>query len=277
MTKSIDIVCNLRTPEITSKLPDQFWNLTGDASWKNLRILDLIKRGITVDDMLAKMDEAGVEKALLIATQTADFKIDPIEVFNVTREYPDRFRGILGMNPLKGMRALKELEEAVNKFEFVGAHIYPHWFKKPPNDAIYFPLYAKCVELDIPIEMQVGHCAQIGLPSVGRPITIDDIAIFFPELKLIGIHTGYPWTEEMISMAWKYPNVFIGIDAYAPKYLPPSLVHFMNSYGKEKVMFGTDFPVIDFGRAMREVQELGLRDEAADLVLKKNAERVFKI
>lgn len=277
MTKSIDIVCNLRTPEITAKLPPAFWNLTGDASWKNLRILEEIKKGITIEEMLKRMDEAGVEMALLIATQTNEFRIYPEEVYRATKEYPDRFKGILGVNPLRGMNALKELEEVVSKYEFVGAHIYPHWFKKAPNDAIYFPLYSKCSELDIPIEMQVGHCAQIGLPSVGRPITIDDIAIFFPELKIIGIHTGYPWTEEMISVAWKYPNVFIGIDAYAPKYLDPSLVHFMNSHGKDKVMFGTDFPVIDFKRAMREMYDLNLRDESLDLVLRKNAQKVFNL
>ena len=99
----------------------------------------------------------------------------------------------------------------------------------------------------------------------------------FPELKLIGIHIGIPWAEEMIAMAWKHKNVFIGTDAYAPKYWPPALVHYLNTYGREKVMFGTDWPVVDPVRAIREIDELGIRPEAKPFLLRENARRVFKL
>jgi predicted TIM-barrel fold metal-dependent hydrolase len=115
------------------------------------------------------------------------------------------------------------------------------------------------------------------LPSVGRPITLDHVAIDFPELRLIGIHIGYPWTEEMISMAWKHENIFIGADAYAPKHWPAPLVHYMNTYGREKVMFGTDWPVIDPQRAAIEIETLGLRPESIRAVTRDNALRVFKL
>ena len=74
------------------------------------------------------------------------------------------------------------------------------------------------------------------LRSVGRPITLDTIACDFPELKIIGIHTGWPWVEEMISVAWKHPNVYIGSDAYAPKFWKPEFVQFINSWGQDKVL-----------------------------------------
>lgn len=89
--------------------------------------------------------------------------------------------------------------------------------------------------------MQVGqnliYQKEVRLPSVARPILLDQIAIDFPKLKLLGSHIGVPWTDEMIAMAWKHENVYIVIDAYAPKYLPPALKHYMNSYGAHKVMF----------------------------------------
>ena len=164
---------------------------------------------------------------------------------------------------------------------FVAAHLYPHWCGLAPDHAKYYPYYAKCCELDIPIMMQVGHnlvySRERRLPSVGRPICLDQVAIDFPELRLIGIHIGIPWTDEMISMCWKHENVYTAGDAYAPKYWPDAFVHYANSFGREKVMFGTDWPVIDPERAVREVEELGLREESKRLLMRDNALRVFKL
>ena len=179
------------------------------------------------------------------------------------------------------MQGLRDLEQAVREFGFVGAHLYPHWFKLAPDAALYYPYYAKCCELDIPIMMQVGqnliYQKEVRLPSVVRPILLDQIAIDFPELRLLGIHVGVPWTDEMIAMAWKHENVYIGIDAYAPKYLPPSLLHYMNSYGAHKVMFGTDWPVIDPERAVTEMSAHEFKPAALEKIMRGNAVRVFKL
>jgi hypothetical protein len=129
--------------------------------------------------------------------------------------------------------------------------------------------------------MQVGHnlvyTRERRLPSVGRPITLDQVAIDFSELTLIGIHIGVPWTDEMISMCWKHPNVYTAGDAYAPRHWPASYVHYLNTYGRDKVLFGTDWPVIDPERAVREVKELGLRPESERALMRDNALRVFKL
>jgi predicted TIM-barrel fold metal-dependent hydrolase len=179
------------------------------------------------------------------------------------------------------MQGLYDLEEAVKEYGFVGAHLYPHWCELPPDHAKYYPYYAKCCELDIPIMMQVGHnlvySRERRLPSVGRPITLDQVAIDFPELKLIGIHIGVPWTAEMISMCWKHENVYTAGDAYAPKYWPKEFVHYANSYGKHKVLFGTDWPVIDPERAVQEIEALGFRDDAKQMLMRDNALRVFNL
>jgi predicted TIM-barrel fold metal-dependent hydrolase len=179
------------------------------------------------------------------------------------------------------MQQLYELERAVKEFGFIGAHYYPHWFDIPPDHPYIFPVYAKCIELDIPIMMQVGHSLiyqkDRRLPSVGRPITLDRVAIHFPELRLIGMHLGVPWTQEMISMAWKHENIYIGGDAYAPKHWPPEIVHYANTYGQDKFMFGTDWTVVDPVRAVEDVKTLNFRPGPLQKIMRDNAMRVFNL
>jgi predicted TIM-barrel fold metal-dependent hydrolase len=276
MIQAIDIVCNYEFDD-----PD-----TLRRGWAAEFIVEKIGAdpsliGVSVEQYIEKMDRAGIEHALLIAAKSgsADHRISrriPYEkVARIVERYPNRFSGLAGVDPTEGMRGLRELEHAIRDLGFVGAHLYPHWFEMAPDHARYYPIYAKCCELDVPIQMQVGHCLRYSderpLKSVGRPITLDTIACDFPELKLVGIHTGWPWSEEMISVAYKHPNVYIGSDAYAPKYWPESLVHFIDSWGKKKVLFGTDFPVIDPERARAEIAELPIRESSMRAFLRDNA------
>jgi predicted TIM-barrel fold metal-dependent hydrolase len=278
----IDIVCNLYTPEVV-----QAKQIGIDDTFKTqVRMADDMRTGITIPDYIKKMDRAGIERSLLIATRCGDMRIKgshelPYEtVAEICAKYPDRFSGLAGIDTTRGMQQLRDLETAVTKYGFVGAHWYPHWFGIPPDAAQIYPTYAKCCELDIPIMMQVGHNLVYSrdrkLPSVAKPILLDQVAIDFPDLILIGIHIGVPWTEEMISMCWKHDNIYTAGDAYAPKHWPKSYVHYANSYGSHKVLFGTDFPVIDPERAVKEVAEFNMRPDAHKKLMRENALRIFK-
>ena len=278
---AIDIVVNLHTEQEVRK------NQTGiDETFKlQVRMSPEVRDGCSVEQYLSKMDRAGIDRSLLIGVRAGDlnvkgsFEIPYERVAEVCSAHPDRFSGLAGLDPYRGMQGLRDLENAVNHLGFVGAHFYPHWFGLAPDHAKWYPHYAKCCELDIPVMLQVGHnliySRERRLPSVGRPICLDQVAIDFPELKILGIHIGVPWTDEMISMAWKHENVFIGVDAYAPKHWPASLVHYLDSYGRQKVLFGTDWPVIDPERAVREIGELKLRPESMAALMRDNALRVF--
>jgi predicted TIM-barrel fold metal-dependent hydrolase len=232
------------------------------------------------------MDRAGIERSLLIAVRCGDLnirgshEIPYADVAEICSKYPDRFSGLAGIDTTRGIAGLRELDKAVKSYGFVGAHWYPHWFAMAPDAPQIYPYYARCAELGIPIMMQVGHnlvySRERRLPSVGRPILLDQVAIDFPELVLIGIHIGVPWTDEMISMCWKHENVYTAGDAYAPKHWPKPFVHYANSYGSHKVLFGTDWPVIDPERAVAEIESLGLRPEARRLLMRDNALRIFK-
>ena len=280
---SIDIVANLFTSqEITN---DQV-GIDQDFM-AQIRMPPAMRKGVSIPQYIAKMDSAGIDRSLIVAVRAGDmrmkgsFEIPYERVFEVCKKNPDRFSGLAGVDPYRGMQGLRDLERAVKDYGFVGAHLYPHWFGLAPDHAKYYPYYAKCCELDIPIMMQVGHNLiyqrDRRLPSVGRPICLDQVAIDFPELKLLGIHIGIPWTDEMISMAWKHENVFIGVDAYAPKHWPQQLVHYLNTYGRHKVLFGTDWPVIDPERAVAEIDALDLRPEARAMLMRDNALRVFRL
>ena len=283
MSGIIDIVVNLYTPQEVelgqTGLDEEFK--------KQVRMPEKMRSGVTIPDYIKKMDQAGIERSLLIAVRAGDIRVPesfevPYEsVHKVCSKYPDRFSGLAGIDPFRGMQGLRDLENAVNEMGFVGAHLYPHWCELPPNHRKYYPYYAKCSELGIPIMMQVGHnlvySRKRRLPSVGKPIYLDQVAIDFPELKLIGIHIGIPWTEEMISMCWKHENVYTAGDAYAPKYWPESYVHYANSYGQKKVLFGTDWPVIDPVRAVEEFNQLNFRVSASQRILRENALEVFNL
>ncbi len=283
MTGFIDIVCNLYTPREVEE------GRTGlEGTFKSqVRMAPDVRNGVGVEDYLARMDRAGIARSLLIAVRAGDlrvrgsFEVPYDRVHEVCSAHPARFSGLAGVDPTRGMQGLRELEHAVRGLGFVGAHLYPHWFGLAPDAAQYYPYYAKCCELDIPVMMQVGqnlvYSPDRRLPSVGRPICLDQVAIDFPELRLIGIHLGVPWVDEMIAMAWKHENVFIGGDAYAPKHWPASFVHYANTYGRDKVLFGTDWPVIDPERAVAEVAGLGLRSESHARLMRGNALRVFRL
>ena len=232
MIHAIDAVCNLWTKEINETRPqllhDQvkyFWESYAKVSSEDYQ-------GGTVADILSMMDRAGIQKAFLIAADLGMWRITYEKIHETVAEYPDRFYALAGINPEEGMKGVRRLEKAVKEMGFKGAHVYPHWFKTPPNDRIYYPFYAKC---------------------------------------------GWPWVEQALAVALKHPNVYLGSDAHAPKYWDPKFVHFLKTRGKNKVIFGTDFPIIGFERAMTEIQQHGFSEEIQQKFLRENVIRIFQL
>ncbi len=280
--QAIDIVANIWTKEALAGRPDRTGLFRG-----KLGLDQATFEGISLEEMIGRMDAAGIERAFLPAAKVgeqwhpAGYHVPYELVAEAVRRYPKRFSALAGLDPTEGMDGVRALERAVRDHGFIGAHFYPHWFELPPDHARWYPFYAKCVELDVPIQLQVGQSLvydkRAPKRSVGRPITLDAVACDFPELKLVGIHVGIPWADEMIAMAWKHPNVFIGADAHSPKYWPESFTRYIDSFGQEKVMFGTDFPVLQFERTRAEVEALGLRPGPKRKFLRDNAMKLYKL
>ncbi len=222
------------------------------------------------------MDAAGVDKAVLSAwhgPQGALISND--EVAAHVTAHPDRFVGLASVDLAKPMEAVRELRRRVTEQGFRGLRMLPWLWETPPTDRRFYPLYAECVELGVPFCTQVGHTGPLKPSEVGRPIPyIDQIAIDFPELVIVGGHIGYPWTEEMVAVARKHEHVHIDTSAYTVRRYPPELVRYAQTgSGSQKVLFGSNWPMIAPQHALEGLDELELRDRAA--FLGANAARVF--
>lgn len=226
---------------------------------------------------IAAMDEGGVRLGLLSAWHgPGGALIANDAVAESVAAYPARFGGLAAVDLLDPVRAVRELRRCVVELGFRGLRVVPWLWGLPPNDRRYYPLYAECVELGVPFCTQVGHTGPLRTSETGRPIPyLDDVALDFPDLVIVAGHIGYPWTEEMISLARKYPNVHIDTSAYTARRYPPELVAYLRADGRRKVMFGTNYPMITPAKSLETLDELALDDETRELFLAGNARRVF--
>ncbi len=280
MTKpgAIDYWCNLFTPQGLKKLyvdppefawPAQQWGMSARLS------------GRSPEQFLEMMDETGFARVGIPATKVYNWRhrhliwdLGIADIAPLVDRYPDRFFGLYGINPLSRMDGVRELERAVRNHNFVAAVMHPHGFGIAPYAADWFPFYAKCAELDVPVFSLVGHAAEEMPSEPGRPLHLEQVALYFPELRIVGV-SGWPWVEEMISMAWKFPNVFYGTSQYAPRHWTTELKSFAKGRGRGKVLFGTGFPVLGHADALKQVDELGLSPEAREMLLGGVARKVL--
>jgi len=239
----------------------------------------ILETGLTTEQIVAAMDAAGIDKLMLCAWhRPGQWIYSNDQIAAMIAQVPDRFVGVATVNLEKPLEAVRELDRAVNELGFNALRVVPWLWNRPPNDKFYFPLYVKCIELDIPFCTQVGHTGPLMPSETGRPIPyLDEVALTFPELKIVGGHIGHPWTDEMIGLAWKHENVFIDTSAYLPRYYPPQLLHYLKTYGQDKVLFGTNFPQLSLEKCVQQVYELGLPEAVQAKFFGLNAQRVFKI
>src|SRR5437667_208879 len=179
--------------------------------------------------------------------------------------------------PACARAAARMIEHYIRDCGFVALRIEPFLWRKPPTDRAYYPLYAKAAELDVTFQTQVGHTGPLFPSETGRPTYIDEVALDFPELRIVCGHIGWPWTEEMIAVAWKHKNVWIDTSAHVPRHYPPAFVHFLRTFGKDKVCFATDYPLLRWDRVLPEVDALELDPEVKRRFLHDNAARAVKL
>ncbi len=228
-------------------------------------------KSLSIDEMLETMDRVGVEKSIL----SVEVSRPSEQVLAFTKTHPNRFALAGTLDPRRGMKALWALEELAKQHPVVMARVVPFLCDLPPNDRAYFPLYAKCIELDLPVSINTGIP---GPPMPGEcqnPIHLDKVCLFFPELKIVMAHGADPWWSVAIRLMLKYRNLHLMTSAYAPRYLPPELIHFLNTRGQDKILYASDHPVLSMERCVKEATELELRPGVLDKYLYANAERVF--
>jgi len=226
-------------------------------------------------ELLDEMDENGVQRAVLMTNIRNPSK----RATSFAEAHPNRFHlGVGGHNLLRPMPTLRALESFVASNPVAYASVGPSFWGDgmyPPTDAVYFPLYTKCCELGLPL------CLNAGLPGppipgdAQNPIHLDRVCVRFPELKLCMIHGADPWWDTAVRLMIKYANLRLMTSAWSPRRLPESLLHFMRTRGKDRVIFASDSPVLSITRTVTEAAALDLPDDVRDNYLYGNAERFF--
>ena len=283
--KAIDILNYLFTPESSKR----DWDDQEDIQEMLSRILKIPlgtklpgRPGLTAEEFVAKMDEAGVEKVMFPAIKmysylyrkmVMDVTID--EVYEQVKQFPDRLIGLAGYDPGRIMESVDDIEKSVKEYGFKGVYVHCQGFNRPYDDRKWYPLYETCARLGVPVSMQIGHSLERMPSEPGRPITLDLPALDFTRCNFIGSHTGWPWCEEMIAMASKHRNVYVDISAHMPKYLEASLVRFMNSRGRNKTLWGSNG--LDLKVCLDGFYALNLKDETNKRVLRENAIELYKL
>jgi hypothetical protein len=230
-----------------------------------------------VEWTIAAMDAAGVDIGLLSAWHGPEGSlIGNDEVAAFVAKAPGRLAGLAAVDLRRPMAAVRELRRCVTEDGFVGLRVVPWLWELPPTDRRYYPLFAACVELGVPFCTQVGHTGPLRASETGRPIPyIDQVALDFPELVIVCGHIGYPWTEEMVAVARKHPNVYIDTSAFTVRRYPEELVRYLRADGRHKVLFGSNYPMIQQVQALRDLDQLDLESDPRELFLAGNARRVF--
>jgi uncharacterized protein len=232
-----------------------------------------------LEELVADMDRHHIARALL-APPPESAMGDPVAGYRWTldavQQHPDRFALSVRVDADQGIRAVRHLESMVRNDGARALRIVPYRDQKKPNHRAYFPLYAKCIELGIPVTITVGLPLVERAGSMQDPKHLDKVCAFFPELVLVSAHGGAPWTGVLIQLLRTWPNLYHMISAYAPSRYPAELVAFANSgRGRLKVMYGSDYPLLSFDRIRRELPDCGITDEVMPWFTEWNAARVF--
>jgi len=222
--------------------------------------------------VLTQMDRHGIDQAMVGHVTSG-------ETGRALREHPDRFVSSASVDPNRGMKAVRDLEAAVAEGA-VSAQVFPAGCNPqvPINDKRMYPIYAKCIELDIPIFVCVG------VPGPRVPMAcqhmelVDEVCWFFPELRFVTRHGCEPWTDLAVKLLLKWPNLYYSTSAFAPKYYPRAVIDYANTRGADKIMYAGYFPMgLSLDRIMGELTQVPLHDDVWPKFLRHNARRVLKL
>lgn len=276
----IDYLCNVFTPD-----REAVWDDSIAAQGVQVKVRrDPTDSFCDSDVMIARLDELGVATIIVpssdLSVHGTEQEYDPVaarydEIADLAARYPGRIKALWAVNPMKGSRGLRRMRDVLDNDWAVGMWIHTHSFDRRFDDADYYPYYAIAAEYGVPVVMQAGTSGGLMPSECGHPIGIDRPAIYFRDVNFVLSHLGWPWTEEAIAMALKFPNVYLGTAAYPPKHWWPNIVDFIRRPGRRKVIYGSNFPTVGHRHGLGQLAALDLSDEVRSLLLHDNARRIF--
>ena len=232
----------------------------------------------TVESTIAAMDASGVETGLISGwTGPTGALISNDEVAADVEASGARLKGVFSVDLYDPMGAVREIRRRARE-GFVGVRALPWLWGLPPNDRRFYPVYAACIDEGLPFCTQIGHTGPLRTSEYGRLIPyLEDVLLEFPELVVVGGHVGFPWVSEVITLLHKFPNFYVDTSAYVLHRLPPDFVNLLKNEGRDRILFGTNWPMLSPARCLKDIEKLGLDEETQALFLRENAKRVFKL
>ncbi|SHO52779.1 amidohydrolase family protein [Desulfopila aestuarii] len=234
----------------------------------------------TLADCVVDLKKHNVIKAVITGRDcetTYGAKSNNQSVLDFVAAFPDMFIGFSGVDPHKGMKGLRELEDSVKNKGMRGAAIDPYLAQIYVNDAKYYPIYAKCCELDIPIIITTGPATLVPKAIMDHvaPRYIDVAARDFPELKIVVSHGGYPWISEMINVAQRNANVYVDLSEYERSPLSEAYLQAANTMISDKVLYASAHPFVDFKTALKTYEDLPFNTDVREKIMYSNAAKLL--
>jgi predicted TIM-barrel fold metal-dependent hydrolase len=240
----------------------------------------------TVADLAERYRAAGMAAVVFTVdatTATGHPALSSEDIAAQASEHADVLIPFGSVDPRQGSDAVERARRLVNEHGVRGFKFHPSLQAFSPDDETFYPLWAAIEELGVPALFHTGQNGiGAGLPGgrgiklrYSNPILLDDVAADFPALTVILAHPSVPWQGEAISMATHKANVFIDLSGWRPKYFPPELVRAAGGMLRSKVLFGTDYPLITPERWLEDFDELGVKPELMEGILKRNAAGVL--
>ncbi|GGU82523.1 4-hydroxyphenyl-beta-ketoacyl-CoA hydrolase [Streptomyces litmocidini] len=210
-------------------------------------------------------------------------RISNEEIAESCAAHADTLIPFASIDPHKGRAGVREARRLVEEYGVRGFKFHPSIQAFAPNDPLAYPLYEAIEELGVPALFHTGQTGiGAGVPGGGgirlkysNPMLVDDVAVDFPELRIILAHPSFPWQDEALAVATHKPHVYIDLSGWSPKYFPPQLVRYANTLLKDKVLFGSDYPVITPDRWLADFEKLDIKPEVRPKILKGNAAYVL--
>jgi predicted TIM-barrel fold metal-dependent hydrolase len=212
-------------------------------------------------------------------------KISNEEVAELAHQNADVAIPFASINPHRGAEGVKAARRLIEQYKVKGFKFHPTVQEFFPNDRLAYPLYEAIAEAKLPALFHTGQTG-VGAGTRGggglrlkysNPMLLDDVAADFPDLPIILAHPSFPWQEEALSVATHKPQVYIDLSGWSPKYFPPILVQYANTLLKDKILFGSDYPVISPEKWVEEFDKLPIKPEVRPKIMKENAARLLRL
>ncbi len=207
------------------------------------------------------------------------------EIAEAAQKNSDIMIAFASVDPHKGKMGARDARRLIEEYGVRGFKFHPTMQGFSPDDRMAWPLYEVIAEHGLPAIFHSGHSGMgTGMRGGGgvklaysNPMHLEDVAIDFPDIQIVIAHPSWPWQDEALSVCLHKPNVWIDLSGWSPKYFPSQLVHYANTLLKDRMLFGTDFPLITPDRWLRDFEEAGFKPENRQRILKDNAVRLLKL